>query len=122
VGTGDRAGKKHFTERRFCIMMELVFIWDPEKEQENVREHGVDFKTAEQVFFDYNRKERYDDDSSDNEDRWQTMGFFKKVLFVVYTEREDDVIRIISARVAEPFERRIYYGDGETRGWQRVRP
>ena len=49
------------------------------------------------------------------------MGFFDDVLFVVYTER-GDVIRIISARIAEPFERRIYYGDGETYGWQRVNP
>jgi hypothetical protein len=47
-----------------------------------------------------------DDDSSDSEDRWQTMGFVGNVLFVVYTER-GDVTRIISARVAEPFERRI---------------
>jgi len=47
--------------------------------------------------------ERHDDNSSDNEDRWQTMGFIDDVLFVVYTERRDS-IRIISARVAEPFE------------------
>jgi len=102
-------------------MMELVFEWDPEKERENFREHGVHFETAEQIFFDYNRKERHDDDSSDNEDRWQSMGFVDDVLFVVYTERRDN-IRIISARIAEPFERRIYYGDGETHGWQRVNP
>ena len=65
--------------------------------------------------------ERHDDDSSGNEERWQTMGFFGNVLFVVYTER-GDVIRIISARVAEPFERRIYHGDGKAHGWQRVNP
>ena len=99
--------------------MDLVFEWDPWKEQENFEKHGIDFETAEQVFFDYCRMERRDDDSSDNENRWQTMGFFKKVLFVVYTERTDS-IRIISARVAEPFERRIYYDNSETHGWQRV--
>jgi len=103
-------------------MMELVFEYDPKKDRENFIEHGVHFETAEQIFFDYFRKERHDDDSSDNEDRWQSMGFVDDVLFVVYTEREDDVIRIISARVAEPFERRIYYGYGETHGWQRVNP
>jgi len=103
-------------------MMELVFEWDPEKERDNFSEHGVDFKTAKQVFFDCFRMIRHDDDSSDIEDRWQTMGFVDDVLFVVYTEREDDVIRIISARAAEPFERRIYHGDGEIHGWQRVRP
>jgi len=102
-------------------MMELVFEWDPEKERENFREHGVDFKTAERAFYDYHRMERHDDDSSDDEDRWQTMGLYEEVLFVVFTER-GDVTRIISARIAEPFERRIYYGNSETRGWQRVNP
>jgi len=102
--------------------MDLVFEWDPQKEMENIKEHGVRFKTAEQVFLDYNRMERHDDDSSDDEDRWQTMGFFEKVFFVVYTERGDSGIRIISARVAEPFERRIYHGNSETQGWRRVNP
>jgi uncharacterized DUF497 family protein len=102
-------------------MMELVFEWDPKKERDNFVNHGVSFETAEQIFFDYNRMERHDDDSSDNEDRWQTMGFFEDVLFVVYTER-GETIRIISARLAEPFERRIYYGSSETHGWRRVNP
>jgi len=102
-------------------MMELVFEWDPEKEQDNFKLHGVHFETAKQVFFDPFRMERHDDDSSDNEDRWQIMGFIDKVLFVVYTERGDS-IRIVSARIAEPFERRIYHGNSETQGWQRVRP
>ena len=97
------------------------FEWDPEKERDNILNHGVNFTDATYAFYDYHRKERYDADSSGNEDRWQTMGFFKDVLFVVYTER-GDVTRIISARVAEPFERRIYYGDGEIHGWQRINP
>jgi uncharacterized DUF497 family protein len=44
------------------------------------------------------------------------MGFVDDVLFVVFTER-GDVTRIISARIAEPFERRIYYGVGKIQGW-----
>jgi len=97
---------------------ELTFEWDADKEQENIREHGVRFDTAAVAFYDYYRMERHDDDSSDNEDRWQTMGFVDDVLFVAYTER-GDLIRIISARVAEPFERRIYHGSSEIHGWQR---
>ena len=76
---------------------------------------------AAQAFYDYHRMERRDDDSSILEDRWQTMGFVNDVLFVVYTER-GDVTRIISARIAEPFERRIYHGNSEIHGWQRVNP
>ena len=106
---------------RYNGLRMLQFEWDSEKEQENFEKHGVHFKTAEYTFLDYSRMERHDDDSSDDEDRWQTMGFVDDVLFVVYTERSD-AIRIISARVAEPFERRIYYGDSETRGWQRANP
>jgi uncharacterized DUF497 family protein len=102
-------------------MIDLVFEWDPEKERENIRLHGVNFIDAADTFYDYRRMERHDDDSSDEEDRWQTMGFVDGVLFVVYAER-GDAIRIISARIAEPFERRIYYGDSETRGWQRINP
>ena len=102
-------------------MMDMVFEWDLEKERENFRLHGVHFDAAELVFSDHHRMIRHDDDSSDNEDRWQTIGLSKNVLFVVYTERGDNT-RIIMARIAEPFERRIYYGDGETQGWQRVNP
>jgi uncharacterized DUF497 family protein len=97
----------------------LKFEWDPEKEENNFRDHGIHFETAKQIFTDWFRLERQDD-SSTIEERWQTMGFFQMVLFVVYTERED-FIRIISARIAEPFERRIY-GSGEIRGWKRVNP
>ena len=99
----------------------MQFEWDAEKEEENFRLHGIHFETAERIFLDPLRMERHDDDSSEEEDRWQTMGFFNKVLFVIFTER-GDIIRIISARPAEPFERRIYYGNSETHGWERVTP
>ena len=99
----------------------LVFEWDSEKERDNVKNHGIHFETAEQVFYDPFRMEREDRDSGNGEKRWQTMGLFDEILFVVYTERGES-IRLISARIAEPFERRIYYGGGETRGWRRVKP
>ena len=101
--------------------MDMEFEWDPKKEKDNIRIHGIGFEAAERIFFDPLRMERHDDDSSKEEERWQTMGFYDNVLFVVYTER-GNTIRIMSARVAEPFERRIYHGDSETQGWQRVRP
>ena len=102
-------------------MFELIFEWDEEKERENFIRHGVNFTDASDVFRDYHRMERRDDDSSAGEERRQTMGFHKDVLFVVYTERGEST-RIISARIAEPFERRIYHGSSEIHGWQRVRP
>jgi uncharacterized DUF497 family protein len=99
------------------------FEWDPEKERDNIIKHGISFEIAEAVFDDPLCIERHDDDSSDEEDRWQMMGVAGNVLFVVFTERGDST-RIISARVAEPFERRIYHGNSKTysRGWYRVNP
>jgi uncharacterized DUF497 family protein len=101
----------------------MEFEWDPEKERENIIKHGISFEPVTAVFDDPFRIERYDDDSSNEEDRRQMMGFAGNVLFVVFTERKD-VTRIISARVAEPFERRIYHGNSKTysRGWYRVNP
>jgi uncharacterized DUF497 family protein len=99
----------------------MEFAWSLEKEQDNIAKHGINFADAKEIFRDPFRMERHDDDSSNEEDRWQTMGYFNDVLFVVYTERED-VTWIISARVAEPFERRIYNEDSTNHpgGWQRV--
>ena len=99
----------------------MKFEWQLEKELDNIHKHNVNFSDAIQIFRDPCRIERHDDDSSDEEDRWQTMGLAGKVLFVVYTERGENT-RIISARFAEPFERRIYYEYSESypRGWQRT--
>ena len=66
--------RENFTSWEICGMfdeLELEFEWDTEKEQDNIREHGINFEAAERIFFDYFRMERHDDDSSDNEDRWQ---------------------------------------------------
>jgi len=101
----------------------MKFAWLPEKERDNIEKHGVAFSDAAQIFRDPRRIERHDDDSSIGEERWQTMGLAGKVLFVVYTEREE-YTWIISARLAVPFERRIYYGNSEIypRGWERAYP
>ena len=99
----------------------MEFAWLPEKEQDNFDKHGVSFSDAIQIWRDPCRIERHDDDSSITEERWQTIGLAGKVIFVVYTER-DEYTWIISARKAEPFERRIYYEYSEiySRGWERA--
>ena len=98
----------------------MKFAWLPEKEEENISKHQLDFSDAMQIWKDPFRMERHDADNSITEERWQTMGLFNDVLFVVYTER-DDITWIISARKAEPFERRIFNGDSKNlRGWERV--
>ena len=98
----------------------MIFEWDEEKEYTNFIKHGVHFEDAKNIFRDPRRIERIDKDSSDYEDRWQTIGFYDDMLFVVYTER-GDVTRIISARLAKPHERRIYGNSEEYPfGWSRA--
>ena len=83
--------------------------WDNKKAAINKQKHGISFETAAMVFTDENRIERRDDRHSQDEDRWQVIGKVEDVLFVVYTER-GDVFRLITARMANEYERRIYDG------------
>ena len=100
----------------------MRFEWDTEKEKENIRDHGLNFTDGAKVFLDYFRIERRDDDSSLDEERYQTIGLYHDLLFVVFTERGDKT-RIISARLAESYERRIYANSGILPGgWERVNP
>lgn len=90
--------------------MELIFEWDEEKAERNLKKHGIPFETAAKVFLDENRVEIYDEAHSMDEDRYLTIGLADDVLFVVYTERHPK-IRLISARLATVRERKIYYGN-----------
>lgn len=94
----------------------MVIAWDPNKAAANKRDHGISFETARYVFADPNRLERYDrsENNDSEEDRYQTLGMVGRVLFVVYTERAG-TYRLISARVADKDERRIYYENGNKR-------
>jgi len=83
------------------------FEWDTEKARINYEKHKVHFEIAAAVFDDEDRIEWYDAQHSVNEDRYNTIGKVNDVLFVVYTERREK-IRLISARLATPMERRLY--------------
>ena len=89
---------------------EHLVEWDEHKNQINKQKHGISFETAALVFADQERIEYLDQVHSITEDRYVTIGMVHKVLFVVYTER-GDASRLISARLATPRERRVYYGD-----------
>ena len=86
----------------------MDFEWDSAKEQANRKKHGVDFQTAAKVFLDPHAIE-FDDHDAAGELRFNAIGMVDgRVLFVAYTMR-GDVIRIISARGAEPHEKRKYH-------------
>jgi uncharacterized protein len=86
----------------------MDFEWDSAKEQANRKKHGVDFRTAARVFLDPYAIE-FDDRDALGELRFSAVGMVEgRVLFVSYTLRNDHV-RIISARGAEPHEKRKYH-------------
>lgn len=84
--------------------------WDQAKSRENQRKHGISFEEAGELFssgVDY--LEIYDDEHSDLEDRFIAIGPLKqRLVLVVWTEREEDTIRIISARWATRREQSVY--------------
>lgn len=86
----------------------MKFEWDEEKNRINQQKHGISFETAMMVFNDDNRIEIYDFEHSVDEDRHNTIGKVDDILFVVYTERKEN-IRLISARLATRLERSVYY-------------
>lgn len=88
--------------------MKLVFEWDENKNQLNKEKHGISFETASYVFRDAFYIEMYDFEHSIDEDRYVAIGKVEDLLFVVFTER-GETIRLISARIATPNERRMYY-------------
>ena len=92
------------------IIKETLVEWDDNKNQVNIRKHGISFETAALVFADEERIEYYDKLHSIEEDRYIVLGCVQGVLYVVYTMR-GDAARIISARMANSMERRIYYGE-----------
>ena len=87
----------------------VEFEWDPDKEQSNIEKHGVDFTEAATVFGDPLELTIADPDHSVGESRFLSMGhsLLNRIVVVSYAEREE-CIRIISARVASPKERRQY--------------
>ena len=79
----------------------MKFKWNEIKNRENIRNHGIDFKDAEEVFAHpmlTNIDKRFDY----GEERWVGIGFMKGIIaVVVYLENDEkQEIRLISARKA----------------------
>lgn len=92
-------------------MAKLRFEWAEVKAERNRADHGVTFDMATEVFDDPFAIELLDDRENYGEDRYVTIGMVEgRLLCVAYTIR-GDVIRVISARGAEPHERRRYHED-----------
>jgi uncharacterized DUF497 family protein len=84
------------------------FVWDAQKASDNRVKHDISFETACEVFFD--DLSAYVDASVPEEARSAVIGLSETaaLLFVVHVVREEDEIRIISARPAMERERKTY--------------
>jgi uncharacterized DUF497 family protein len=90
--------------------MSVRFEWDRHKAAINIRRHGVSLDEASTVFDDPLASIFDDDDHSMDEAREIIIGrsISNRLLLVCFTERTQDVIRILSARLTTKRERKDY--------------
>ena len=88
----------------------MRFEWDPEKAARNQRLHGESFNEARELFTtEAPVLEIYDADHSETEDRFKSIGPIRHgMALVVWTERADDLVRIINAWWATKAEQELY--------------
>lgn len=90
---------------------EVKVEWDEAKNLANQRKHGISFEEAEELFTsgsDY--IEIFDETHSGSEDRFIALGpVLRGLALVVWTDRDDNTIRIISARWANEREQALYH-------------
>jgi len=83
--------------------------WDPKKAKLNLRKHRVSFEEATTALSDPMAATGADPDHSITEERYVTFGVSERgrLLVVAHTD-EEEIIRIISARIASKGERELY--------------
>ena len=86
----------------------MHFQFDSKKAMANLQKHGVAFAEVEPVFYDDFALSREDGDAA-GEARFITVGIdsLGRVVAVCWTQRGES-IRLISARLASPMEKKSY--------------
>ena len=91
----------------------IKFEWDEAKAAANLKKHQVSFEEAKSIFYDEFGVQFFDDEHSNEEERYLMLGMSSgaKLLIVCHCEREHGaLIRIISARKATKRESAFYRG------------
>jgi uncharacterized DUF497 family protein len=89
----------------------MEFEWDPAKAEQNLTKHGVTFDYATRAFLDPDRIDTEDLRRDYKEERRIAIARIgDRVFAIAYTLRED-ILRLISARRANPREQRQYYDE-----------
>ena len=92
-------------------MRKLTFDWDKNKALSNQKKHKVSFQEAKSVFYDQNARLIHDPEHSLSEDRYILLGIShsSRLLVVCHCyQKNGQVIRLISARLANSRERQEY--------------
>jgi uncharacterized DUF497 family protein len=74
-----------------------MFEWDENKNQENIKKHGVSFEEATEVFSDSKRITLFDEGHSQSEDRYFCIGETGEGILTVRFVLRNGSIRIIGA-------------------------
>ena len=90
-------------------MHDESFEWDDRKAAANWRNHGISFEMAREAFKDSFAVVRVDPHHDGSEERLALLGMVNNRLLFVSNTLRGDRARIISARRAEPHERRRYH-------------
>ncbi|MBD2604287.1 BrnT family toxin [Scytonema hofmannii FACHB-248] len=86
----------------------MNFEWDEQKNEINIDKHGFDFADAYRIF-NLPMAVDLDERSDYGEDRWIGTGMLDgRIIVVIYTELNEETIRIISLRKALSHERKRY--------------
>jgi uncharacterized protein len=84
--------------------------WDEAKNLANQRKHGVSFEEATELFVEGSDfLEIFDEAHSGSEERFIAIGPISRgIVLVVCTERDEETLRIISARWSSKQEQVLY--------------
>lgn len=84
------------------VVNNIEFEWDTLKNKKTINKHGISFEEAAEIFSKPDTIIEYDEDHSDLEDRWNAIGYSTKqrALIVCHCYKENNIIRIITARKA----------------------
>jgi uncharacterized DUF497 family protein len=86
----------------------MKFEWDRQKNQSNIAKHQLDFADAYKVF-KLPLRVSLDSRQDNGEERWIGVGLLDgRVVVIVFTEIDDQTIRVISLRKALPYEQKSY--------------
>ncbi len=102
-------------------MAKARFDWDPTKDQENQRKHGVAFAVAQIAFADTRRVIAEDQSHSSSEQRYFCFGWVDDGILTVRFTYRNDVIRIFGAGYWRK-GKRIYERENQVHGRTPRRP